>query len=241
MPPILRCLAVVLVWSPGGLAAGSAALFAADSFPAARGALTDGGTAPVRATRASLFVGTEGRSLFAPPAASAAQGIPTLPALRGTAIAQIRHLIGQAESRKHGYDAVQHGARIRPAKRPTDMTVAEILQWVRDTPGQPHAIGRYQFIPATLRSLVKRTGTPLTARFTPQLQDRLSDVLLADAGLHRFRAGEITRTAFMNNLAKIWAGLPDSSGKSYYHGYAGNRASITWAQFDAEMARIFPG
>jgi hypothetical protein len=45
----------------------------------------------------------------------------------------------------------------------------------------------------------------------------------------------------MNNLAKIWAGLPNSTGKSHYHGYAGNQATMTWARFDAEMAMIFPG
>jgi len=44
----------------------------------------------------------------------------------------------------------------------------------------------------------------------------------------------------MNNLAKIWAGLPNSTGKSYYHGHAGNRATMTWARFRAEMEKIFP-
>ena len=70
---------------------------------------------------------------------------------------------------------------------------------------------------------------------------RLADVLLVEAGYHAARSGDMSRTDFMNNLAKIWAGLPNSSGRSHYHGYAGNRASMTWARFDAEMARIFPG
>ncbi len=72
-------------------------------------------------------------------------------------------------------------------------------------------------------------------------QDKLADQLLAEAGLARFQAGELTRHGFMNNLAKIWAGLPNSSGKSHYHGVAGNRATMTWAHFDTHMARIFAG
>jgi hypothetical protein len=54
-------------------------------------------------------------------------------------------------------------------------------------------------------------------------------------------AGKMERHDFMNNLARIWAGLPNSSGKSHYEGYAGNKAVMTWDKFDAEMARIFPG
>lgn len=49
----------------------------------------------------------------------------------------------------------------------------------------------------------------------------------------------MTRRAFMNNLAKIWAGLPNDTGKSHYAGYAGNKASISWASFDAQMAQVF--
>ena len=84
-------------------------------------------------------------------------------------------------------------------------------------------------------------GVSLDARFTPRVQDQLADVLLQEAGLRRFRSGEMARQAFMNNLAKIWAGLPNDTGKSHYHGYAGNKATMTWASFDAQMARIFPG
>jgi len=83
-------------------------------------------------------------------------------------------------------------------------------------------------------------GVSTDAVFTPHVQDRLSDVLLADAGLSQFMRGEMARVTFMNNLAKIWAGLPNSTGKSHYHGYAGNKASISWAKFERAMAQIFP-
>lgn len=158
--------------------------------------------------------------------------------IRGNDVQLIRALIQEAESRRDGYDAVQHGARIKPAKRPTQMTLAEIFEWIEQTPNQPHAIGRYQFIPPTLRRVVEQVGAKPSERFTPALQDKLADVLLMEAGLKRFRTGTLDQTGFMNNLAKIWAGLPNSTGKSHYEGYAGNKASVSWARFDAVMDSI---
>lgn len=152
----------------------------------------------------------------------------------------IRAIIQEAESRHHGYDAVQYGARIKPRKKPTRMTLNEIFAWIDATPGQPHAIGRYQFVPDTLRRVVAKTGVSKSQRFGPKVQDQLADVLLAEAGIHQFQKGAMSRTAFMNNLAKIWAGLPNSSGKSHYDGYAGNKASMSWARFDALIKQIEP-
>ena len=164
---------------------------------------------------------------------------PITGALKGP-VARLRDLIASAEAGPLGYDAVQYGARIKPSKRPTDMTIGEIFAWIKATPGQPHAIGRYQIIPKTLAHLIKKEGIPMTARYDAALQDRLADVLLNQAGLQVFLAGEMDRTTFMNRIAKVWAGLPNSSGKSHYHGYAGNKASMTWARFEREMAQIFP-
>ena len=45
------------------------------------------------------------------------------------------------------------------------------------------------------------------------------------------RRGEITREAFLLNLAKVWAGLPTPSGRSYYHGVAGNRAALSYDSY----------
>jgi muramidase (phage lysozyme) len=119
------------------------------------------------------------------------------------------------------------------------MTVGEVYDWIKATPRQHHAIGRYQFIPKTLRRLVRITGAGRDQPFTPAYQDQLADILLAEAGIHRYHAREIGRVSFMNNLAKIWAGFPNSSGRSHYHGFAGNKATMTWAQFSQEMAAIY--
>lgn len=188
----------------------------------------------------SLFIGRGEGGLFvdreevAPAFADAA-----IVGMSGRAVQMIRHIIGQAESSRAGYDAVQHGARIKPPLLPTQMKVADIFKWIEATPGQPHAIGRYQFIPQTLRRLMRKLDVSAQQRFSPDLQDKLADVLLAEAGYHKVKSGQLSRHAFMNNLAKIWAGLPNDTGRSHYDGYAGNKASMTWAQYDAQMVRVF--
>ncbi len=193
----------------------------------------------------SLFVGRSSRGFFAP-FAPRDRGTPGGIADAYRTILSddphaemIRHIVARAEAGRDGYDAVQHGAKRKPAQPPTKMTLGEIFAWIKATPGQPHAIGRYQFIPATLGRLVEIAGANPNQQFSPELQDRLADILLQEAGLDAFRAGDISRHGFMNNLAKIWAGLPNSTGRSHYHGYAGNAATMTWDRFDSEMARIF--
>lgn len=181
-----------------------------------------------RGSSSGIFHGRGGGSLLEPV-------LNALPNLQ-----QLLSLIASAEAGKANYDAVQHGAKRKPPKKPTQMTVAEINTWIKATPGQPHAIGRYQLIPATFRRLVKHQGVKPQARFSPELQDRLAHQLIEEAGYSAFLQAGMPRKTFMRNLAKIWAGLPTSSGKSYYEGYAGNSASLTWAHFDAEMQRIFP-
>ncbi|MGJ8546260.1 MAG: hypothetical protein ACSHWZ_12525 [Sulfitobacter sp.] len=227
-------LLLVLSVAPLGLRAQGVSLMNGATFGADAGAgAAQGG--------ASLFAGRAQNGLFAQQVRyEPGEREMPMAKLRGNDVQVIRHLIGQAESRRDGYDAVQHGARIKPPKRPTQMSIAEIYQWIAQTPGQPHAIGRYQFIPKTLVHVVQQAGISQRQKFTPAVQDRLADVLLAEAGLQQFRSGAMGRVTFMNNLARIWAGLPNSTGKSHYHGYAGNKASISWAFFDAVMAKIGP-
>ncbi len=192
-------------------------------------------------TASSLFVGQSGNSLFRPyPVPQATPAVVRAPAQSVTREGRLLDLIASAEAGREGYDAVVWAAKIPPPGRPTDLTIGEIYQWIAATPNQHHAIGRYQFIPQTLRRLVRITGAGPDQRFTPAYQDQLASILLEEAGFHRFKSRELGRVAFMNNLAKIWAGLPNASGRSHYHGIAGNRATMSWARFDAEMATIFP-
>lgn len=230
-------LCCVMLWAPMVCGAETASLLGDGWGPRNSALLGPTETEVSAQPGGSLFAGTTDGSLFAPLPPRAG---PILHAT-GTAVQRLRYIIGQAESPRQGYDAVQHGARIRPTKPPTHMTLAEIFAWIEATPGQPHAIGRYQFIPETLARVVRQVGARPQDRFTPALQDRLADVLLADAGFSDFMAGRLTEEKFMNNLAAIWAGLPTTSGRSKYHGIAGNRATITLAHFRAEIAKIRPG
>ncbi|MGI3211271.1 hypothetical protein ACROSR_09165 [Roseovarius tibetensis] len=231
---------LMLVGAPGGMADPAPTGLFRDRAP-----LFDNPRQPLIAARtgpsvqsASLFVGPEdGDGLFAP---TPRQPL-TAPRTGPSAAARLRDLIALAEAGRAGYDAVQHGATIRPPKRPTQMTLREIDQWTRATPGQPHAIGRYQFIPATLRRLTARLHLSPGTRFGPDVQDRLGDLLLADAGLDKVQRGEITQDAFLLNLAKIWAGLPTATGRSYYHGVAGNKATMTWHRYTQAVREILGG
>jgi len=236
---VTRAINRLGIWASAIAASMSLALpVMADSLFAARQPLFEGaGETGAQPRAASLFVGTADGGLFA-----ALPGRLDTPYRGGgSQAARLRDLIATAEAGPMGYDAVQHGARIRPPKPPTQMTLAEIFAWIDATPGQPHAIGRYQFIPPTLRHSARRLDIPETARFSPDLQDRLADLLLGDAGFTKVQTGAISPETFMHNLARIWAGLPTATGRSYYHGYAGNKAVISYDSYAAQVRRILGG
>lgn len=239
---IMICMMLAIGWYGPSASADPFSMLDKNALGRTNGSLFTAAVAPAsRSGASSLFSDRQEGSLFAPyPTRAAPRHRVSRLGSYAAPVVKVREIIENAESRKHGYDAVQFGARVRPSKRPTQMTIGEIYAWIDATPGQPHAIGRYQFIPATLRRLVRLLALGEHEVFSPEIQDRLSDVLLDEAGYGKFRAGQMTRHEFMNNLAKIWAGLPTSSGRSYYDGYAGNKASLTWEDFDAQMAQIFP-
>ena len=185
---------------------------------------------------ASLFAGSDAGLFRAVVRQPPVQSLPRV----GDRVDRLLALIARAEAGPADYDAVQHGARVPPPGPPTALTLAQIDAWIAATPNQPHAIGRYQFIPDTLRRLVRAEELPPQTVFAPGVQDRLAMVLLREAGLEDFRTGDLPRSRFMHNLARIWAGLPLPDGRSYYEGYAGNSATMTWADFEGGMARIWP-
>lgn len=139
----------------------------------------------------------------------------------------ILDIIGRAESPRMGYNAVVYSARIKPDQAPTRMTIGQIYEWINQTPGQNHAIGRYQFIPATLRRVVEKAGLRTSQRFSESVQDRLAIILIEEAGFASWKAQRLSDATFMDNLARIWAGFPLANGRSAYHGHAGNRATVS--------------
>ena len=187
-------------------------------------------------TRVSVFDGAE---IDRFPAAGRAAPVATvnLPST-GSALDRLLALITVAEAPR-GYDSIHYSAKRLPKLNPTEMTLAQIDAWTRATPGQHHAIGGFQIIPDTLRRVTKALGLPPSTRFDVATQKRMGRYLAAEAGYSQFMAGKLSRAKFMDNLARVWAGFPLASGRSAYHGYAGNKATMTRAQFEVAMQDIF--
>lgn len=168
----------------------------------------------------------------------------------GDILTELGNVISKAESPRFGYDSwygrgTSQGP-VDPPKNPTQMTIAEVLQWQRtNNPPGPGttAIGRYQFVDQpnapTLSSLVRKLGIdPNTTLFDKETQDMLFREKLKERGLDDYLSGKLTIERFMNNLAKEWAGLPVATntrrgktklqpGWSYYSGLGGNKAHVS--------------
>lgn len=142
--------------------------------------------------------------------------------------------IGNAEA-KGNYNAIYGKA---DSSKPLDqMTVAEILKFQKehgDKTGSS-AIGRYQFLEGTLKTLVRDNKISKSAKFTPELQDQLATDLLERRGLNKYLSGKITAEQFGNRLSREWAALPQltgaNAGKSYYAGVGDNNARVSADDF----------
>ena len=136
-----------------------------------------------------------------------------------------------AEAQKRGfntgYDVVYgYGKYATPEKPLSEMTIAGVQEFqktqIRATKGKvpgtsmgTGAVGKYQFTQQTLDRLVKKAGIdPTTAKFTPEIQDKLAEILIAEAVAKA--NGDPEKLA--DNLAKLWASLPTDTGQGYYEG-----------------------
>lgn len=115
----------------------------------------------------------------------------------------------------------------------TSMSVGEVLTWQRNfvASGSPSsAVGKYQFIHGTLKSLVDHYDIPRDAKFDKDLQDELAVHLLEKRNLHGYLRGDIGPGQFAHELSKEWASLPRVFGSnpnaSYYAGDGLNSAHI---------------
>lgn len=80
------------------------------------------------------------------------------------------------------------------------------------------AIGRYQIIRTTLRTLKTKMGLTDDMVFTPELQDQMAMQLLEGRGLSKWQAGKMTDEQFMAGLSAEWASLPKANGRGTYKG-----------------------
>jgi hypothetical protein len=172
------------------------------------------------------------------PGAGTAEGDP----LAGWQTNAVLDLVAVPESRGN-YNALYRAAD-QQAVTLADLTVDGVralqAQLIHARGGS--AIGRHQFLAATLERLAARAGLQGSERFTPALQDRLAGQLAHEAGLAAWLQGTLPDERFAANLARVWAGLPrDGSDQSAYAGINGNQATIAWQTVVSRLRAIRGG
>lgn len=111
----------------------------------------------------------------------------------------------------------------------TDLTFAEVLQ--KQSGGELFAVGRYQFIPATLKSAARATGVDTKRKFDANLQNELAVNYLIMGGKRPNLAGYIDGKNIpidkaIADLCYEFASMPGIDGTGCYDGdSAGNMAA----------------
>jgi muramidase (phage lysozyme) len=144
---------------------------------------------------------------------------------------------GGAEATLGGYDAANRGtAGGQPIKGLSNMTVAQVMQLQSQG---VKAVGRYQFIPSTLREAMTREGlNPATTKFDPATQDRLAlNVLKNRKAAWDYITGKSSDLAAAQDAtADEWAVFKGSNGVGRHdNDSAGNKASLDSARYLREM------
>lgn len=106
-------------------------------------------------------------------------------------------------------------------------TVAQVIHLQR---WQVYAVGRYQFIPSTLRFAVAMSDVELTDKFTPKAQDKLMAalILFKRPAIGAYLRGDHDYIGWaLDQLAKEWASVEYRNGRGFYDHVAGNRAHIS--------------
>lgn len=140
---------------------------------------------------------------------------------------RLLNMIGKKES-NNNYNALVYGTNTPTSANLTDMSLEEVMKYQSTMISRGHAstaVGKYQFIRATLMEAAKNSGLSMNDKFSPENQDRMAMYLLDRRGLSKFKRGDISDQQFAANLSKEWASIPTVTGRSFYEGIAGNRAS----------------
>jgi muramidase (phage lysozyme) len=142
--------------------------------------------------------------------------------------------IARAESKRgafgtSGYDAIHSGARIKPNKPISQMTLAEVKAYQKKLVDSGHsssAVGRYQFIKNSeaFSNMAAQAGLKDTDLFDAKAQDKLA---IHYAGGEK-QLNEWIRTgnkeALTRKTAQQWAGMKNINGRGNYDGDGLNKA-----------------
>ena len=118
-----------------------------------------------------------------------------------------------------------------------NFTVGQVMKLQR---WEIFAVGRYQFIPSTLRWAVKHSSVDELDMFTPEVQDRLMATLVIykRPAVGAYLRGDHHLLGWaLNELAKEWASIEYRNGRSFYS-VGGNRAKITRAEVSSVLQSI---
>lgn len=99
--------------------------------------------------------------------------------------------------------------------------------------GWLYAVGRYQFVPTTLRFAINSSNVTYSDNFTPEVQDRLMAALVLYKRpiiITYLQGSHDNAGAAVRALAREWASVEYSNGRGYYDRIGGNRASISRAE-----------
>lgn len=147
-------------------------------------------------------------------------------------VADLLDTIARVESRDN-YNAY-FGVPRNQTIRFTEMSIDDVLAWQQQyvaAGSASSAVGRYQFINTTLKSLAAELNIEGTELFDQELQDRLATALLQRRGLSGYIDGKLSREQFAHNLSKEWAALPrvigDNPEQSFYDGDGLNEALVS--------------
>lgn len=119
-----------------------------------------------------------------------------------------------------------------------NFTVGQVMEMQRT---QLYAVGRYQFIPVTLRFAVAMSDVDRLDMFTPEVQDKLFAALIQfkRPAIAAYIRGDHDHLGWaLNEMSKEWASVEYRNGRGYYDNVGGNRAHITRAEVIAVLNEV---
>lgn len=135
-----------------------------------------------------------------------------------------------ARYESNGNYNVISGGKTAPLTTMSISRVFELQRTMINSGTESSAVGRYQYINATLREMVRAMGLdPASTKFDEKTQDAIATAdMRRRAGLDDWVSGKLPDDKFLNNLSRIWAGIPNTkTGGSFYAGTGSNKAGTS--------------
>jgi len=142
-------------------------------------------------------------------------------------VGQLLDFIARYESGGN-YQIILGGKTINGLTKATIDDVFKLQDAMRAKGMESTAVGRYQYIKSTLEGTAKQMGLDTSkAVFDEKTQDAIATHTLRTIGLDQWLAGTMDDGTFLNKVARIWAGIPTTGGKSFYDKVGSNKAGTT--------------